>query len=234
MKKLVVMAAVLVAAASSYAECAPVETPEEGNCAQVYTVAISVKTTAPKTGSIDIGSECAPGSTSVCYRVISSKSFKGYYWTCDCGCDFFQYLKLDLFDKKTEQMIVEEGSIEWDLVGRIGKKNTDVEASFSFIGGTTNAPTAEFFGQGFGKFDEKNNRVSSISGSILGTLAAPYCSADCAPGLGFAMPYDLCDLTKLDVDTIAYGTFSIKYNSSASKKLAEDEDYIINMLPSAI
>jgi hypothetical protein len=223
MKKLVVMAAALVAAASSYAQCAPGPDPVDVDCAQVYNVSMSLKTTAAKSGAIDIGDECSPGSTSVCYRVISSKSYKGYYWNCSCECDAFDSNVLELFDKKSDEMVVESESISWTILGRIGKKNTDIEAYGNING--------DIYLMGFGKWDSKKGRVSSISGNVQAVLGAPLCIVACAPG-GIALPYDLCiPDTQILVDTIAYGSFSIKYNSSASKKLAADADYIDSLLP---
>ncbi len=226
MKKLVVMAAALVAAASSYAQCEPGPDPVDADCAQVYNVSMTLKTTAAKSGAIDIGTECAPGSTSICYRVISSKSYKGYYWNCSCECDAFEGNILDLFDKKTDEMVVIGETVTWDILGRIGKKNTDIEAYGTIAD--------SIYIMGFGKWDAKNGRVSSISGNVQAELLAPVCVVACAPG-GVALPYDLCiPNTQLLVGTIGYGSFSIKYNSSASKKLAANADYIDSLLPSVL
>jgi hypothetical protein len=230
MKKLVVMAAALVAAASSYAQCAPGPDPvEAGPCAQVYTLEISIKTTIAKSGSLTIDNgDCAPaGITGVCYRVISSKSYKGYYWNCECGCELFQDNVLDLYNKKTDLPEVITGTIDWDLIQKIGKKNTEIEAAFGIEGAT-----AEFYLMGFGKFDTKNDRVSSISGNVQAFLIPPYCTVDCAPGT-FAPAYDLCApiLIPNMNETIGYGSFSMKYDSSKSKKLAANANYIDSLLP---
>lgn len=227
MKKLVAMAAAMFAAASSYAQCEPIPTVTN-DCAMVYNVEISVKTTASKAGSIATGSVCEPGSTGVCYRVISSKSFKGYYYGCECDCESFEANTLDLFDKKTGAAIVDGGTITWDMIYRIGKSKTDVEASFSFDGDSDNV---EFAAMGFGKYDAKNARVSSINGSVLAYLDTPICGDEC--GSIPSTPFDLCDPTTavVEAQTIAFGTFSIKYNSSASKKYVVDGDYINSLLP---
>jgi hypothetical protein len=224
MNKLVMMAVALVAAASSYAQCTPGEDPVVGPCAQVYTVEMTLKTTTAKSGSVETGDACTPGSTSVCYRVISSKSYKGYYYNCTCGCDEFVNNTLDVYNKKTDEMLVTAGTIDWDILGRIGKKNAEVEASGDVDG--------IIYLQGFGKYDSKNDRISSISGNVqTWYLAAPACTVDCAPG-ATAYPGDLCDPSiPLSVGTIGYGSFSIKYNSSASKKYAADDTYIASMLP---
>lgn len=229
MRKLVIMAAALVAA-SSFAQCVPGEEPEEKDCAQVYNVTISVKTTVAKSGSLTTDNgPCLPSdTTNLCYRVKGSKSFKGYYWQCECGCDLFEDNVLDLFNKKTDAFEVYNGTIDWELLQRFGKKNTDVEAAASFEG-----DTAEFYLMGFGKYDAKKYRVSSISGNVQAFFVAPYCEELCTPG-SYAVAYDLCTLEPILTDTIGTGTFSIKYNSSASKKLAVVPDYIDDLLPEAI
>ena len=224
MKKLVVMAAALVAAAGSYAQCEPGTPPVEADCSQVYNVSISLKTTAAKSGSIDIGTDCAPGSTSLCYRVISSKSYKGYYWNCSCGCDEFANNVLDLFETKSKDLVVYNGTIDWESLVRIGKKNTEIEAA-----GTIDD---SIFFMGFGKYDVKNARVSSISGNVQAFLVAPSCTVDCAPG-STSVAYDICTLAPVSIGTIGYGSFSLKYNSSISKKLAASTgDYMDSLLPS--
>jgi len=224
MKKLVVMAAALVAAAGSYAQCEPGEPPVDADCAQVYNVSFSLKTTVAKSGSIDIGDECSPASTSLCYRVISSKSYKGYYWNCECGCETFANNVLDLWETKSKDIVVYNGTIDWESLVRIGKKNTDIEAA-----GTIDD---SIYFMGFGKYDVKNARVSSISGNVQAFLVAPSCTVACAPG-AISVAYDLCTLDPVSIGTIGYGSFSVKYNSSISKKLAASTgDYMDSLLPS--
>jgi hypothetical protein len=230
MKKLVVMAAALVAAASSYAQCAPGPDPVPvGDCAQVYTISITLKTTVAKAGSLDIDNgACAPGGvTGVCYRVISSKTFKGYYWNCECGCAEFANNVLDLYNSKTDLPEVIEDTITWDTLQLIGKKNAELEAAFEIEG-----ITADMYLMGFGKFDTKNNRISSINGNVQAFLTPPYCTAECTPG-SLAPAYDICSkLLRPGLDeTIGYGDFSLKYDSSKSKKLATNADYIASLLP---
>jgi len=216
------MAAALVAAASSYAQCEPGTPPVVGPCAQVYNVTITLKTTAAKSGKLDIGTECAPGSTSLCYRVISSKSYKGYYWNCECGCEEFRSNVIDLYDTKTKEIVISNSTIAWDQLTRFGKKNADIEAAGDI--------DEDIFIMGFGTYDTKNGRVSSISGNVQAFLKAPQCTVNCAPGTT-ALAYDLCTLYPISEGTIGYGTFSLKYNAAASKKLAVTPNYIDTLLP---
>lgn len=61
--------------------------------------------------------------------------------------------------------------------------------------------------------------VTSLSGNIVGYLAAPeceYCCTDNQPAIAFVCGDDAGDVSLM---TAAYGTFSIKYNAKATKDL---------------
>lgn len=230
MKKLVVMAAVLVAAASTYAQCQP-EDPVHTYCAQAYNVSMSLKTTAGKSGTTKV--QCADPDVA-CYRVQAKRTLKGYYFVCECGCDeqnkhTFENNLLYLWDSKTKEGLVINELIDWGALGRIGKKNTEVEAE-----GEVEGVQHTFYLMGFGKYDAKNDRISSLSGSVQTWFDTPQCEFRCDPSVD-ALPYDLCTLVEIDAEyTIAYGTFSMKYSSSLSKKLVKQGvSYMLSLIPPA-
>jgi hypothetical protein len=202
--------------------CVPGDPEEPGPCAIIYNLSMTLKTTAGKSGKVQT-SDCMPAQ-SVCYRVIASKSLKGILANCNCECEAFTEAQLYLWDSKTGLVYADAESLEWTLLSLIGKKNAEVEAAWS-LGDV-------FVAKGFGRYDTKNNRVSNISGSVFARLPAPTCSIDCAPGT-LAIPYDLCTIAPITNpgDTIAYGTWTLKYNSSASKRYAADANYLNKLLP---
>jgi hypothetical protein len=62
--------------------------------------------------------------------------------------------------------------------------------------------------------------LKSFSGSIVGSLPAPYCEVACADGEP-TVAYLSCDfIADYDIETVAFGTFSLKYNKSLSAKYA--------------
>jgi hypothetical protein len=114
-----------------------------------------------------------------------------------------------------------DADYEWDWVDRISKKANGVEAL-----GTISWEGETCFGElviaGFGKFDVKYDRVANISGYAVGLVNAPLCAVKCEDGEA-SIAWDLCDATSEGDSgdaTIAYGTWAVKYNKSASKKVA--------------
>jgi hypothetical protein len=195
MKKLVVTAALLVAAASSYAGTSPAPEITE----DVYSVVINMKTTKPNVTYIN-GQEFV-------YRSVTSTTLNGFYCV-DIG---------ERFDDGNGIMLGYNGepfgtdeSI-WNNVVRIGKNNAEIEADGAIWGGDVT-----IFMRGFGTYDVKNNRVSSLTGSINAFLPSPELNGNNVYG------YDLSEPYRPDgsESTIAFGTFSIKYSLEASKKEA--------------
>lgn len=200
MKKLMMIAAAMTIVGGAYAQCSD---PVEGTCSQVYDFKASLKTTVGKAASGD----CAD----LCYRTKSSISLKGYLYDCDCGCDAFLTATLLAYDKKADEVYV--GTPVWAFLNAIGKKSTDAEGLFdvAFAQGT-------FTAGGFGTFDGKLGMLKSISGNIVGSLPGPVCEVSCADGEP-TVAYPACDFAEdYDVATVAYGTFSLKYNKSLSAK----------------
>ena len=219
MKKLMMFAAAMTIVGGAFADCGDTVVVTN-NCSLVYDVKISAKTTVGKflAGSVISGS-CGDASTNeaVCYRVIGSVSLKGFYTACDCDCaTSFMQPDVTLWNPKAK-VYVSVTSWDWDVLNVIGKKNTEVEGAFKLT-----LSDAELYGAGFGKWDSKNARVTSISGNIVGTGAAPECeTGNCDAAIAY--PCGEAEYSS-KFDTVASGTWSLKYNKSLSKKLADEGD----------
>jgi hypothetical protein len=196
MRKLVITAALLVAAASSYAGTAVIPNSD------VYSVSISMKTTKANIGQFE----------GLNYRTVTSKSYNGFYIvdTYDNGGRF------DDDEGDNEMLLGYEGQalwteVRWNDVVRIGKNNAEIEASGAIFEGGAGVTV---FLRGFGTYDVKNNRVSSLNGSINAFLPPPQLF-----DVVYVFGYDLSD-TDIVVPgtTIGFGTFSVKYSLEASKK----------------
>jgi hypothetical protein len=185
MKKLVVTAALLVAAVSSYAR------PESFD---VYNIRITLKTTKANAGIEDIN-----------YRTVTTKKYRAMYILSTGDRFDVSYNTILLgFDG-----VLFEDTISWNNVVRIGKNNTEIEAD-----GYVEGNDASIYMQGFGRYDQMNNRVSSLNGSVIAYLPPPMVDGD------YVFGYDLSEPGSVEEgSTIGVGSFSLLYSPLASSKL---------------
>ena len=212
MKKLMIAAAAAAMIGGAFAECGE---PEEvvTDCATVYKFAASVKTTVAKTSSVKV--ECSD-PTSLCYRTTGSQKIEGVAYNCECECtDDLADFTWVIWCKKTAVAAIAD--VETLQLNRIDKSTKKVEAAFTL----TADYLCEVTAAGFGTFDTKNDRITKISGNFAGVAQAPFCSAKCADPTA-AYGFGMCDAIEDEFDgqTIAYGTWSLTYNKSLSKKYA--------------
>jgi len=207
MKKLMMFAAAMTIVGGAYASTC------DDTCSLVYDFKASLKTTVPKDASTD----CA----SVCYRKCGSVSLKGYFYLCGtCTCEDFAQMLFVAVDKKTKDFVVgsdEEGiAPTWTILNQIGKKDSNLEALWGVEGNDGWTWQAA----GCGTYDLKNDRVKSISGSLVGQKDPPACTtvSDCTDVSTSARAYALCSSDADEtLPTVVYGSWSMKYNSSLSK-----------------
>lgn len=235
MKKMMTFAAMALIAGSVFAACADVEDPEAVDAAGVYTVVMSLKTTAPKAGVVK--SECAEGK--VCYRVRSTVSIKGFYVNCTLGCDMFaDDSELILWSTKTKtDYTLGAGSITWNQFYRFGRTSTDLAADISSTG-----DGLSFSAMGFGKFGNHNiagtkmGLPSSLSGNVLASLPVDACgAADCTDEDVTDSVVYACDGTEMSLDSVlAYGTWSMKLDLRGSKAMTENINSINAKVPTYV
>ena len=215
MKKLMFVA-VAVLAAATYADCGK-EPVAQGDCAEVYDVAMSLKTTVCKCKALTTKTlvPCGKEKSTDCvaWREVASKKVNGVIWSCGCTCIDYTGSSLQEPDDQlfwiAKDKIILADTMEVDHLYRIGKKNEKVEFAANY-GALRLAGTGTFSG----------NKVKKVSGNVAGLWLAQY---DCADETlsSYCPNYDLCDIETVGVDeTVAYGTFTVKYNSGLSKKFA--------------
>ena len=103
MKKLLMFAAVAAMGVSAFASPCVDAGPEESvACYTAYDFKASLKTTKAKAATIKI--ECEDDEA-VCYREKASMSIKGYYYACDCDCDFKEGYDLVFWDNKNKEIV---------------------------------------------------------------------------------------------------------------------------------
>jgi len=221
MKKLMIVAA-LAATAGAYADsgsCAPKE--KEENVALVYQVKMTVKTTKGTTDRANKSSTCNPESEGV-LRVKDSTKFEGWIYDCDV-CNAVETGTVAMWDSKRKAPFT-SAAFGTTFLNVIGKSKKDAEWAWVFegtvkYGKSDNAveQTYTLTGAGYGKYDKKNDFYKSFSGYFAGTATASYDlkSENCDPSQVWKCD-NLEELT--DSDTVAFGTWSVKYSKSASKK----------------
>jgi hypothetical protein len=237
MKKLMIVAVAAAMAGVAFAD------------AQVYDYKFSLKSTTCKEGKVGKNTYfeqmgIAERGEEIAYRTSASVVLLGVTWGCNCEDALFQngwnmrtlsngqnvwdggifwWQKGDFFGGSYDASV-----ITWDMINRIGKKGTDVELAFT-LDDSNGRGEAEIKAAGLGTIkdiglsagtDCEGSYIKSAKGSAAGYIA---------PGQGGCYycddvvcdVYDFCDCMGLSDagKTVAFGNWTMKYNSSASKKL---------------
>ncbi|MCR5750920.1 MAG: hypothetical protein K6G91_03070 [Kiritimatiellae bacterium] len=228
MKKLMIAAAVAAMTAGAFAvDCSPEEQdPEEA--AWVYNVKFTGKTTAGEAGVVKgaVGNICAPGgdSTTVCIRKKDSLKIEGWVATCNPTCDYFADLggfsDKAFWAEKPNKTIVVDDAFAFNVYNIFGKSLKDVEVEGTFEGSLPDlqGQTFAFEVAGFGTYDKKHERVSKVNGNFAGVMSTSFYVKNhvCCPTVVF-MCDDLSTAVE-DVETVAFGSWSVNFNKKAAKK----------------
>ena len=242
MKKLMIAAALAAVVGGAFAACKPGD-PDPIEDAWVYTWKFSGKTTTGVLVSYTINpsGNCKPGGggTEACaIRVPSALNIQGYTYKCLPCCGEFTGLADDgevfwttkpqkeLFEVTNAKKLFTEG-LTIDFGHVIGKKAKDFELKGQFAAATSDSgENYDFTFAGLGKYDLKNTRFSSVSGNFAGEKINPHYLKYIA-GVGCPdADYWVCDgsdYAGAPTDpTVAYGSWSAKLNSAASKKFLKN------------
>lgn len=187
-----------------------------------------------------------PGRAAEVIRVPGTLNIVAYTYICDDECwNFGTYLvnptAAQFQLKKPYKSLVYNQNFVTAINAAevIGKSATQYElegdAKFATVDGDVGPTyTYELTFAGFGSYAKKNGRISSVCGNFAGLQTPPRYNGTVA-GLAKCPPADywLCETLNILPTyandamhaSVAYGTWSIKYNSAASKKLAKDKTY---------
>ena len=225
MKKLMIAALAVAGLAAFADDCAP----EVKEYPLVYQLKASVKTTKGVTSSVTTpGSVCTPGdegtTSSTVLRAKDTTTWGGWIYTCTATCDTIATGSVVAWDSKRKAEITTP-VFKWNVLN-ILKGQSVAEAEWDFTGKVeyddTRAQEIDVTGAGFGTYSVKKGYYTGFSGYFAGTMDASYDlsskAKNCDPSQIWQCP-DLAPGDLKDASTIAYGTWSIKYNASASKKL---------------
>lgn len=249
MKKILVAALAAASVGSTFAACADLPGPSPVTPdAAVYAWQFKGKTgtgvVIKGTKDIVVNSTCSdsvtPGQGAEVIRVPGSLAIQAYTYICEDECATFEQ---NLANPTKQQFYATKPfksaqykNVTWNTVTLahiIGKSATQYElagvAKFAFSG-VDPQETFELTYAGFGSYDKKNGRVSSVAGNFAGTQTPPRYPGKAA-GITESCPpadYWTCAIVYAGAPndpSVAYGTWSVKYNSAASKKLAKNGAY---------
>ena len=221
--------------------------------AQFYEMQLTVKTTLTKSGKVKMVACDCRTDTNTLYRKQGSVKIKGVVWGCDCGTlnkeqpftkatDPFGYI---FWNETTKQPM--SVKLEWPICNRIDSTATKAEVVWTL---TTEDGSFRFTGAGFGTIKDTatkdpckliNSWFPTLSGNCAGWMtpgavitkeATPddctWCQkipgkeAETAIAKGFGVCSD-CSACTLMTGSAATGTWRVKYNAQASKKLMNSE-----------
>ena len=245
MKKLMIAAATAALAAGAFAAGEP----------QVYEMTLTVKSTQCATGKKMV-SICEDIEFQN-YRKQVTRKYQGLFWGCGCqviACPA-EYFKGLAYDKENAGdtytsyffwsttkgyqygLYGEDTAFQWEILQLVGPKAANIEGKWTLaLDNELGEPVLDVTGAGYGTaFDvckDGNKKIKSMSGYVVGYIdyigeqtisGCVYCGelTDCTPFAFCEECLDAQDMTAL------FGSWTLKYNSSAAKKLAKGQ-YIEN------
>ena len=230
MKKLIIAAVVAAMGVSAFAACTykPIKEVAKTAPAWAYKWKFSGKTTKAVTTT------CARGTKGSAYITRTSTSLKiqGWSFYCEPNCGDFEAAEADeIFWQTKPFKTLLDGGVTLEVANVIGKKGKNYEA----FGVAEFKDLYTLYFAGFGKYDSKNERVSSIKGNFAGTAAAPaltaYNKANCDYDTDVSKVWECCGCPTAEADSVAFGKWSVKYSKSYAKKYGNDKLDLSKVLP---
>ena len=209
----------------------------------VYDVHMKVKTTVAKQGKVVKACQLIDGGTnslsSVTYRKQGTVTVRGLIWGCECDtfAGSFGYTKPTedgcYFWNVTDARPLANGIATWPVFNRIDKNMKKAEGTMELV-----ADGWHLLCGGFGRadvIDSSIGRLNSLKGSFGGWRMAPtwtytlygepctFCDSGTADitYTEAALAWSMCACAVASERTTAFGTWSIKYNSSLSSRLRD-------------
>jgi hypothetical protein len=217
MKKLMTTMLVALAAITTFGACEYISK----DTAWVYKWKFTGKTTygakakAPRSSGL-----CGYSGVETCsVRCPASLKIEGYTWICapGCGDEFGKFAEVnEVFWTTKPGKYSLAGGIQNEIMHIIGKKakQGEVGGTVEFVGDDM---TYKFTYAGLGKYDRKNGRLTSASGSFAGFAEPCPCAAT-----GYWDCESLSLICQNTEPTVVYGKWSVKLKKSDSKRFAKN------------
>ena len=192
------------------------------------------------------------GKTGEVVRVPGSLAIQAYTYVCDPECQTFgtQIVnpdKAEYYETKPFKSIIYKNIpfiVNVVSAHVIGKNANQYELAGDAVftttekasGGSDPDQVYQLTFAGFGSYDNKNGIVKSVSGNFAGVQTPPRYvgivdydgdgkNDRCPPAAYWDCQTLKLDIVNINAPSVAYGTWSVKYNSAASVKLAADKTY---------
>lgn len=253
MKKLMIAAATVALVGGAFAACIDQPGPTPKNYAAVYQWQFKGKTGVGVLVSerYTTGGGCvdkASGKSGEVIRVPGSLAIQAYTYICDPECQLFasqivnptkqEYYETKPFataiyydqfiNKVLSSHVIGKNANQYELAGQ-----AKFTTSETYSAGHDPDQVYELTFAGFGSYDNKNGIVKAVSGNFAGTQTPPkYAGIVEVNGVRVRCPaadYWNCQTLTYagapGAPSVAYGTWSVKYNSAASNKLANNSSY---------
>ena len=245
MKKLMIAAAAALAVAGVQAECK--DSGPAGSDAAVYVWQFKGKTSKAVAVTETYGGGCVDGGTIGCaIRVPGTLAIQAYTYICDYYCESFDTLlgnsptqflatkpwKSTLYNTdKGDAQPFTKIDVAHVIGASAGKYELEGEATFVFNHASDLAETFWLVFAGYGPYNKKTGIVTSVSGNFAGKQTPPRYNGKITKNSAACPEADYWDCQTLSlagkaVDaSVAFGTWSVKYNASYSKKLAANKNW---------
>jgi len=196
----------------------------------VYELQMTIKTTKPDQTTFKPSSNVCEAEGKLAYRRPSTIKVKAVMWGEACA-----YASgYAIWDEIQKVQYSNDSEFGWEFLNRIGKTGTDAEGLWTMVlryGEDIEA--GRLIGGATGKI--KGDYQLTLNGNLAGFMYAgqivkvdasgcTYCGGGPVLTTMEALGWGLCDCSEADERTVAHGTWTLKYNSAASKKYDQTGD----------
>ena len=227
MKKLILIAGV-IAMAGAFADCVYLKPKAAKSTDAAW--AYKWKFTGKTTKAVD--AYCS-GKWYVS-RTAAALKIQGWTLYCDPVCDDFEDVGSEYFWQTKPSKTLLDAEFAFEVANQIGKNGKNYEAAGEVLfvvtettgsGKTKTESSRALYNltfAGLGKYDTKKERVKSVSGNFAGIAFVKSKGTDCEDGAE-TYAWECCGCPKKKAPSVAYGKWSVKYNKSIAKKVANNK-----------
>ena len=216
---------------------------------QVYEMTLTVKSTQCATGKKTV--KVCDDIEFTSYRKQVTRKYEGLFWGCGCeviACPTYYFKGID-FDHDTVApneetdyifwsatkgfqygLYGDDDAFQWQILQLVGPKAANIEGTWTLVlKNTDDEIVLDVAGAGYGTATDVCNdggkKIKSMSGYVVGSVdyaaeaevsGCQYCGE-----LTECTPFQFCECIDVQDKTALFGSWSLKYNSSAAKKLAQ-------------
>jgi len=198
--------------------------------AAVHELQLNFTTTTPQKTKFKESSNYCGAEGELAYRKTGKMKIKAVIW--GDGCD--STAGIVIWNETLKVQYAPDSEFAWEFLNRIGKDGKSAEGLWTAnLAYETGDHAAYLYAGGTGKV--KGEGEITLSGNLAGYMHSgmivesevvrkcTYCGEVRVTVLD-ALGWGICDCAEASDETVVHGTWTLKYNSSASKKYEESGD----------